>query len=96
LVACNIAPEPGDEAALTLDGALDAARYLTETLEVPVLLGPSSSSDVGAVFQQVRERGTFLISPSATSPALTGRANSNLPISPPAEIIQSHARVSSL
>lgn len=71
LVFCDIRPGLGDEATTTLDGALAAAQYLTETLEVSALLGPSSSTDVAGVFQQVRERGTFVMSPSATSPALT-------------------------
>lgn len=71
LVFCSIEPGLGDNAETTLDGALAAASYLTDTLEVPALLGPAGSSDVSAVFQAVRDRGTFVISPSATSPALT-------------------------
>ena len=71
LVFCSIEPGLGDDAASTLDGAVAAADYLTQTLQVPVLLGPAGSGDVSAVFQRVRERGTFVISPSATSPALT-------------------------
>ena len=72
LVFCDIQPGLGDDSTATLDGAVSAAQYLTETLGVSALLGPSSSSDVAGVFQEVRERGTFVISPSATSPALTG------------------------
>ena len=72
VVFCDIRPGLGDSSTTTLDGALAATQYLAQTLEVPALLGPSSSTDVASVFQEVRERGTFVISPSATSPALTG------------------------
>jgi ABC-type branched-subunit amino acid transport system substrate-binding protein len=71
LVSCSIEPGLGDSTETTLDGARAAASYLTDTLQVPVLLGPASSTDVSGVFQQVRDRGIFLMSPSATSPALT-------------------------
>ena len=71
LVFCSIEPGLGDAAETTLDGALAAASYLTQTLEVPALLGPAGSGDVSGVFQAVRPSNTFLISPSATSPALT-------------------------
>jgi branched-chain amino acid transport system substrate-binding protein len=71
LVSCTTAPASGSDSDSTLEGALEAATYLSQTLELPAILGPASSSDVGSVFQQVRERGTFVISPSATSPALT-------------------------
>ena len=71
MVLCDIRPGLGDASTSTLDGALAASEYLSATLEVPALLGPSSSTDVAGVFQAVRERGIFVISPSATSPALT-------------------------
>jgi ABC-type branched-subunit amino acid transport system substrate-binding protein len=72
LVSCSIQTNLGDSSTTTLDGALNAASYLTDTLQVPAVLGPASSGDVGGVFQQLRSSGTFQISPSATSPALTG------------------------
>jgi ABC-type branched-subunit amino acid transport system substrate-binding protein len=71
LVFCSIEPGLGDTTETTLDGAIAAATYLTRTLEVDALLGPAGSGDVSGVFQSVRPSGTFLISPSATSPALT-------------------------
>jgi branched-chain amino acid transport system substrate-binding protein len=72
VVFCNIEPGRGDAMASTLDGAVDAAQYLIDTLQVPALLGPSFSADLAAVFQRLRSRGSFMISASATSPALTG------------------------
>jgi branched-chain amino acid transport system substrate-binding protein len=76
VVFCDIEPGLGDAVASTLDGAVEAAQYLTDTLQVSALLGPSFSADVAAVFQRLRSRGSFMISPSATSPALTGMDSS--------------------
>jgi ABC-type branched-subunit amino acid transport system substrate-binding protein len=77
LVLCDIEPGKGDTAASTREGAVAAAQYLTHSLEVPALLGPSFSSDVAAVYQQVRGSSSVVISPSATSPALSGMDSTN-------------------
>lgn len=71
LVLCNIAPGLGDGAESTEEGALAVGEYLADTLELPVLLGPSASGDVSALFERLRPTGALLISPAATSPALT-------------------------
>jgi branched-chain amino acid transport system substrate-binding protein len=55
----------------TTPGALSAAGYLARVLEVPAIIGPTTSTDVLAVFEAIRDTDTFLISPSATSSALT-------------------------
>jgi branched-chain amino acid transport system substrate-binding protein len=54
------------------DAAVASATWLVETLGVPAIVGPAASGDASAVFAAIREKGTLLISPSATSPALTG------------------------
>lgn len=77
LVLCDIAPKVGDSAESTAAGAVAAGRYLSETLGLAVLLGPSASSDVGTVYAQLRNTGVLLISPSATSPALTALDGGN-------------------
>jgi hypothetical protein len=46
--------------------------YLAEELGVPVIIGPSGSSDVEAAYQITSQTDTVLISPSASSPSLTG------------------------
>ncbi len=62
----------------TLDGmtrqeaAVASARYLAEDLRLPAIVGPASSADTQAVFLAIQDTGTLVISPSATSPALTG------------------------
>lgn len=71
VVFCNIAPMDSDGVQSTADGALAGAEYLVSVLDVPAILGPASSGDVGKVFEAVRESGVFIISPSATGPGLT-------------------------
>lgn len=53
------------------EAALANARYLAEELGVPAILGPAGSGDTSAVYQALAGSGTLVISPSATSPALT-------------------------
>jgi branched-chain amino acid transport system substrate-binding protein len=53
------------------DAAVASAKYLSGVLGTPAIIGPAGSSDVERVFNEVREDGTLVISPSATSPALT-------------------------
>lgn len=71
VVFCDIAPGGDDGATTTAEAAVPAASYLVETLGTPVILGPASSEDVEQVFEAIRGSGTFVISPSATGPALT-------------------------
>jgi ABC-type branched-subunit amino acid transport system substrate-binding protein len=54
------------------DAAIASARYLVDVLGVPAIIGPAGSGDVSAVYQALRGTGTLVMSPSATSPALTG------------------------
>jgi branched-chain amino acid transport system substrate-binding protein len=70
MVHCNYEAEAGDN----LDDiqAVEAlAPYLAETLGAPVIVGPRGSSRTEATFNAVRDLDTVVISPSATSPALT-------------------------
>ncbi len=48
-----------------------AATLLVDTLGVPALLGPATSARAEAAFLAVQDAQALLISPSATSPALT-------------------------
>ncbi len=47
------------------------APYLADALGVPAIIGPRGSSRTEATFNAVRDLDTIVISPSATSPALT-------------------------
>ncbi len=53
------------------EAALASAHYLAESLGVPAILGPAGSGDTSAVYQGLAGTGTLVMSPSATSPALT-------------------------
>jgi ABC-type branched-subunit amino acid transport system substrate-binding protein len=53
------------------EAALASAHYLAESLGVPAILGPAGSGDVSAVYRALAGQGTLVMSPSATSPALT-------------------------
>jgi branched-chain amino acid transport system substrate-binding protein len=55
----------GEEAAVL------SARHLVDVVGVPAIFGPATSGDTQAVFQEVGQDGVLVISPSATSPALT-------------------------
>ncbi|MEQ1565053.1 MAG: ABC transporter substrate-binding protein [Myxococcota bacterium] len=64
--------EDGPVDSLTQEEAnLEVARYLADDLGVPAIVGPSYSSATEAAFLTVEPFGTLLVSPSATSPALT-------------------------
>ncbi len=53
------------------DASVETARFLVDTYAVPAIFGPASSTDTQAVFLEVGPDGVLVISPSATSPALT-------------------------
>jgi branched-chain amino acid transport system substrate-binding protein len=53
------------------DAAVASARYLVNVLGVPAMIGPAGSGDASAVYQALRGTGALVMSPSATSPALT-------------------------
>lgn len=73
LVSCSYEEEQGSE----LDGldpdqaAVAMAEFLVHELGAQVLIGPASSSKSVLVYDAVHDAGPLIISPSATSPALT-------------------------
>jgi branched-chain amino acid transport system substrate-binding protein len=71
IVHCDSTAMAGDQLD-DIAGAADAARFLATAMGVPAIVGPRGSSRTEAVFEAVREHGTLVISPSATSPSLTG------------------------
>jgi ABC-type branched-subunit amino acid transport system substrate-binding protein len=62
----------GDERRARIEGVVD---YLAGTLGVPYIVGPATSSDSITTVNYILSKGypTALISPSATSPALTSQ-----------------------
>lgn len=72
VVFCDVAEDPQYDSLKRVDAAVASARYLADVLGVPAIVGPSASGDALAVFDATREQGVLVISPSASSPALTG------------------------
>lgn len=70
LIQCS--NEPGGYDELDQDTAnVAVARHLADEIGVPAIVGPSASSRTQSAFVEVESFGTLMISPSATSPALT-------------------------
>lgn len=70
----NPALDPGvpDGGLTHTDAALASAKYLVNDVGVSAIIGPSASTDALSVFNEVKPYGTLLISPAATSSALSG------------------------
>jgi branched-chain amino acid transport system substrate-binding protein len=71
MVFCNVAQRSELDDLPRPAAAVAAGRYLASTLGVPAIVGPSASTDVQQVWEAVRAVGTVVMSPAATSPALT-------------------------
>ncbi len=72
VVFCDVAEDARYDSLKRTDAAIASARYLADVLGVPAIVGPSASGDTIAVFDAVKDQGVLVISPAATSPALTG------------------------
>ncbi len=70
-VFCTIEENPDLDDLSRSDAAVAAARFLADAVGVPAIVGPAASGDTQAVFQSLAGSGVLVISPSATSPALT-------------------------
>jgi ABC-type branched-subunit amino acid transport system substrate-binding protein len=71
LVMCNIAQDGRVDGMSRTAAAVDSARFLIETLGVPAIIGPSGSTDVQQVWEAARTAGAMVISPAASSVALS-------------------------
>jgi len=71
VVCCNNAQDSSIDGLDTVGAAVDDANWLVDVMGVSAIVGPSRSDEVEAVFGEVGPRGVLVISPSATSPALT-------------------------
>ena len=70
LARCDYHPDASIDEQTREQAALAGAGWLRAALGAQVILGPSSSALVGSVWEAYGDQ-TLLISPSATSPALT-------------------------
>jgi branched-chain amino acid transport system substrate-binding protein len=73
IVFCDVAEDAKYDSLKRADAALADGRYLADVLGVRAIIGPSASPDVLAVFDSLKSTNAdvLVISPSATSPALT-------------------------
>ena len=71
LIECENAGDASSD-GLSQDAASDAiTRWLADDVGVPAIIGPGTSGRTETAFEIAEPHGTMLISPSATSPALT-------------------------
>jgi branched-chain amino acid transport system substrate-binding protein len=71
LVMCTVEPNHGGDGLGLEDASTSTARYLANVVGTPAIVGPSSSDNVLAVFEELKGSDTLVISPAATSPALS-------------------------
>jgi branched-chain amino acid transport system substrate-binding protein len=69
---CDISEDPAWDALSREDAAVRISSQLADELGVLAIIGPSSSTDVLSAFAAIAGSDTLMISPSATSPALSG------------------------
>lgn len=72
VVFCDVAEDANYDSLKRTDAAVASARYLADVLGVPAIVGPSASGDAIAVFDAVKDQRVLVMSPAASSPALTG------------------------
>ncbi len=71
LVQCTPSPDDRLDDLSQSEGAAAAARYLTDVIGVSTVIGPADSTSAKAVYEELTGSGTLVMSPSATSTALS-------------------------
>lgn len=71
VIDCDIEEGVFDDALDAEGAAVETSLWLADQVGVPAIVGPASSSHVEASFLAIRDLGTLMISPSATSPSLS-------------------------
>lgn len=74
LITCDTTAEAGDQLT-DLEAVALGTTFLSRDLAIPVIVGPRGSGRTQAAFQAVPAGQVVVISPSATSPALTAIDN---------------------
>lgn len=72
VVFCDIAKNSQYDSRDRGAAAVQSGLYLADVIGVPAIIGPSASTDALAVFEALGGRDVVMISPSATSPELSG------------------------
>jgi len=71
IVECSYEENPVIDDLDYPEAAREIALYVADTLSIPAIIGPATSSQTEEVYNATADLGVFIISPSATSPALT-------------------------
>lgn len=71
VIFCNSDGSYDDGLEAGPEAAREVATFLADVMSVPAIFGPATSSEAEAVFDAVRDKDVLVVSPSATSPALT-------------------------
>jgi ABC-type branched-subunit amino acid transport system substrate-binding protein len=82
LVECDIRQDLNVDRETRIGAAVASALFLSRTLGVAAIIGPSASGDVEQVWKAVHGDGTLVISPAATSSALNALEPEVSPESP--------------
>ncbi len=73
VIFCNTEADFEGDDLQPVEASLEAAQFLTGRLQLPAVIGPSSSTDAEVTYYSViRPRSAMLMSPAATSQSLTG------------------------
>lgn len=71
IVFCTNEVDPAIDALDQNEATAEVVRYLHDSLAITAIVGAPSSDATEAAFEVAQENGQLLVSPSATSPALT-------------------------
>lgn len=77
VVLCDISQNAQFDSLDRTQAAVQSARYLADAIGVPAIVGPSASTDAVEVYLALAGKDVLLISPSATSPSLSGLDGKN-------------------
>jgi ABC-type branched-subunit amino acid transport system substrate-binding protein len=72
IVFCDVAEDPKYDSLKRADAVIATGKYLAEVIGAPAFVGPSASPDTLALFNALKGQDVLIMSPSATSPELTG------------------------
>lgn len=71
IIECTNAEDASLDALTSEEATVEVGRIMVERYGVPAIVGPATSGRAEVAFNALSPLGTILISPSATSPALT-------------------------
>ncbi|MBX3232417.1 MAG: ABC transporter substrate-binding protein [Labilithrix sp.] len=73
VVQCDVAEDAKYDSLKRGEAAVENAKYLSDVLGVPAIIGPSASGDALLVLEALKGKDVLVMSPSASSPELTTR-----------------------